>query len=49
MERQDVAQIIGRNVRHRPEKSFILPNLMCWVPVTRQIVQTEFVAIMFTC
>ena len=27
MERQDAAQIIGRNVRHRPEKSFILPNL----------------------
>ena len=27
MERQDAAQIIGRNVRHRPEKSFIFPNL----------------------
>ena len=27
MERQDVAQIIGGNVCHGPEKSFIFPNL----------------------
>ena len=35
--RQDVAQIIGRNVRHRPEKSFILPNLRKYAALYLQI------------